>query len=114
MKTSHASPEQSELPVESAQQSSEKLLSTKESGDLSNLSAEPQSHNIKQGNEVEKTKSTIHIHMVVKGDTLWDIAERYVHNPWRYPELAKLSQIKNPDLIYPGQRVTIVLNHKTP
>ncbi|MDH5325515.1 MAG: LysM peptidoglycan-binding domain-containing protein [Gammaproteobacteria bacterium] len=49
------------------------------------------------------------IHIVVKGDTLWDIARRYVRNPWLYPELAKLSRIKNPHLIYPGDQVRIVV-----
>ena len=63
----------------------------------------------------EKTTSKPHtrkkleiIHIVVKGDTLWDIAGRYVQNPFRYPELARLSKIKNPDLIYPGNRVHII------
>jgi chemotaxis signal transduction protein/LysM repeat protein len=49
------------------------------------------------------------IHIVVKGDTLWDIAQRYIHDPYRYPELARLSNIKNPDLIYPGDRVRILI-----
>lgn len=49
------------------------------------------------------------IHIVVKGDTLWHIARRYIHNPYRYPELARLSNIRNPDLIYPGQRVKIII-----
>jgi|GEM_PF-1790085 len=48
------------------------------------------------------------IHIIVKGDTLWHIAKRYVNNPFRYPELARLSNIKNPDLIYPGNRVRII------
>lgn len=48
------------------------------------------------------------IHIVVKGDTLWHIATRYLNNPYRYPELAKLSHIRNPDLIYPGDRVRII------
>ena len=47
------------------------------------------------------------VHIVVKGDTLWDIARKYLKNPFRYPELARLSQIKNPDLIYPGDTVRI-------
>ena len=51
---------------------------------------------------------------VVKGDTLWHIARRYVNNPWRYPELARLSKIKNPDLIYPGQKVIVIINAKKP
>lgn len=49
------------------------------------------------------------IHIVVKGDTLWHIAKRYVHNPFKYNELARLSRIKNPDLIYPGNRVRIIV-----
>jgi len=50
-----------------------------------------------------------YIHVIVKGDTLWDIAKRYVNNPWRYPELARLSSIKNPDLIYPGNKVIVII-----
>ncbi len=46
-------------------------------------------------------------HVVVKGDTLWDISKKYLNDPFRYPELAQLSNIKNPDLIYPGDIVTI-------
>ncbi|MDH5327766.1 MAG: LysM peptidoglycan-binding domain-containing protein [Gammaproteobacteria bacterium] len=58
----------------------------------------------KQGRD---TKQEI-VHVVVKGDTLWDIAKRYIQNPFRYKELAKLSKIKNPHKIYPGMRVKIV------
>ena len=49
------------------------------------------------------------IHVIVKGDTLWAIAKRYVNNPYRYPELARLSKIKNPDRIYPGNKVNIIV-----
>lgn len=48
------------------------------------------------------------VHIVVKGDTLWHIAQRYIHNPFLYPELARLNKIRNPDLIYPGDRVRII------
>lgn len=51
-------------------------------------------------------------HIVVKGDTLWSITGRYINKPWLYPEIARLSNIDNPHLIYPGQRVIIVLNYK--
>jgi nucleoid-associated protein YgaU/chemotaxis signal transduction protein len=49
------------------------------------------------------------LHIVVKGDTLWDIAERYTHNAFNYPELARRSGIRNPDLIYPGDKVRIIV-----
>lgn len=72
---------------------------------------------VKQPAQKDQTKSkkkTIVrevIHIVVKGDTLWDIAQHYVKDPFRYPELAKLSNIKDPDRIYPGNRVRII--HKS-
>ena len=64
-------------------------------------------------NKVTTSKSKLTskkiIHIVVKGDTLWHIAKRYVRNPFKYNELARLSNIKNPDLIYPGNRVIILI-----
>jgi hypothetical protein len=40
---------------------------------------------------------------VVKHDTLWDISGKFLHHPWQWPQLwSQNSQIKNPNLIYPG------------
>jgi nucleoid-associated protein YgaU len=44
---------------------------------------------------------------VVSGDTLWAIAERFYGDGNRYPEIASASGISNPDLINPGQVLTI-------
>lgn len=52
-------------------------------------------------------------HIVVKGDTLWHIADFYLDDPFRYPDLARWSQIQNPDLIYPGDEVKYSKQGKT-
>jgi len=49
-----------------------------------------------------------YIHVVVKGDTLWDICEGLYGNPWVWPKVWQLNpHITNPHWIYPGTELRV-------
>ncbi|MBD1552900.1 LysM peptidoglycan-binding domain-containing protein [Pseudomonas typographi] len=46
---------------------------------------------------------------VIQGDTLWDIAGKFLSKPWEWPHIWHANpQVANPDFIYPGD--TLVLS----
>jgi nucleoid-associated protein YgaU len=48
------------------------------------------------------------IHVVARGDTLWDIATEYLQTPWVWPSIWQENRdIENPHRIYPGDHIWI-------
>ena len=52
-------------------------------------------------------------YVVKKGDTLWDISEKFLLDPFRWPNIwEKNKYINNPHWIYPGQTLTLSPSEK--
>ncbi len=48
------------------------------------------------------------VHVVRKGDTLWDLSDSYYQNPWGWPKVWSYNpQIVNPHWIYPGDQIRL-------
>lgn len=74
-----------------------------------NLATVEKNPEAKTTNKTPETKLKKITHIVIKGDTLWHIAKRYIRDPFKYKQIAKLSKIKNPDRIYPGNKIIIII-----
>jgi len=54
---------------------------------------------------------TLQVHVVRRGDTLWDLSRRYLRDPFRWTEIFQLNRgtVANPHLIFPSERIRIPL-----
>ena len=54
-------------------------------------------------------KDSPEVYFVKNGDTLWDISSVFLEDAWLWPEIWQInSQIENPHLIYPGDKLALV------
>jgi len=54
------------------------------------------------------------IHVVAKGDTLWDLGTKYLGNPFAWPQIWELNKwVKDPHWIYPGDPIVVEASRST-
>lgn len=60
---------------------------------------------------VEAASAKVEYYVIQKGDTLWAIAQKHLGNGSKYTKIFDDNRevIKDPDLIYPGQKIRIVI-----
>lgn len=73
---------------------------------------DPIDENLYGSEEVKKIREeeviTSKIYLVQPGDTLWGIAEKFYHNPREWEKIHSANPVvKNPNLIYPGEKLII-------
>ena len=63
----------------------------------------------KDGTVLELQANAPDRYTVQRGDTLWDISNKFLKEPWRWPEFWRFNagDIRNPHLIYPGQVLSL-------
>ena len=74
-----------------------------------NASSGPSASNaILPDDEGQVVESVPDIHLVRRGDTLWDLCGHYYQNPWAWPKVWSYNpQLTNPHWIYPGDQLRL-------
>ena len=59
--------------------------------------------------DIHPVPGTPEEYTIVKGDTLWDLSQKFLNNPWYWPKIwSQNPSIENPHWIYPGNKLRIV------
>ncbi len=59
--------------------------------------------------DIKPVPGTPEEYTIIKGDTLWDLSQKFLNNPWYWPKIWSLNpSIENPHWIYPGNKLRIV------
>jgi len=70
--------------------------------------------NNQEKNEFTPGEDSGFYYTIKKGDTLWDLSEKFYNSEWDWPGLWEMNdEIKNPHRIYPGKKIKIFLRDKT-
>lgn len=62
---------------------------------------------VEETEDTEDTEDTAKSYTIQEGDTLWGICERFYNDGSKCYKLAELNGIENPNLIYPGDTITL-------
>lgn len=87
-----------------------KLLEYREYGKKFMVVVQSNKATVKKGSTTPKVNpKSNRVYVVRRGDTLWAIAKKYYGSGLQYPKIfnANRDKIKNPNLIYPGQKLVI-------
>ncbi len=61
-----------------------------------------------EDNQVTLKASAPEQYVVREGDTLWDLSNKFLNQPWYWPEIWYMNpQVQNPHLIYPGDVINV-------
>jgi nucleoid-associated protein YgaU len=59
--------------------------------------------------DIHPVPGTPEEYTIVKGDTLWDLSQKFLNNPWYWPKIWSLNpSIENPHWIYPGNKLKLI------
>ena len=58
---------------------------------------------------IQPVPGTPEEYVIQRGDTLWDLSQKFLNNPWYWPKIwSNNPYIENPHWIYPGNKLRIV------